>query len=133
MQLSRLIREVCRLDAAAESFVWAEVQKRCPGQCFVPISVYADIPPPPQREELLALLRAQTPADIYMLLTLWRLGRGDFDPDCDLLAEYLEVGDNFPNVAAVVKYLTSKRLTRYLNDAMDLLQAAGIEVDELLA
>lgn len=49
MHLNCLIHEVCRLDAAAESFVWAEVQKRCPGQWAVPLSVYADIPPAPQR------------------------------------------------------------------------------------
>jgi hypothetical protein len=132
MQLNRLIDEMCRLDTAAESFEWAEVQKRCPGQWCVPMSVYADIPPAPQREELRALLRAQTPAGIYMVLTLWRLGRGDFGPEDDLLAEYVEAGDSFPNVRKVMDYLAGKRLTRYFQDALQLLREAGIEVDELV-
>jgi hypothetical protein len=123
---------VCRLDTAAESFVSAEVQKRCTGQYFLPISVYADIPPAPEREELRALLRAQTPARIYMLLTLRRLGRGDFGPEYDLLAEYVEAGDSFPTVRQVMDYLEGKRLTRYFQDALQLLREAGIDVDELL-
>lgn len=66
-----------------------------------------------------------------MLLTLWRLGRGDFGPEDDLLAEYVEAGDSFPCVRAAVDYLMGKRLTRYFENALQLLREAGIEVDEL--
>jgi hypothetical protein len=132
MQLSHLIFEMCRLDSAAEDFVGAEIRKRWPGQNFLRTSDLAEVPRPPQRQELRELLRAQTPATVYMLLTLWRLGRGDFGPEDDLLAEYAEAGDSFPNVRSVMDYLANKCLTRYFDVALQLLREAGIEVDALL-
>jgi hypothetical protein len=132
MKLSRLIRQVSGLDAAASSFVSAQVDKRYPGQSLVPASAYVDLVPAPQRQELRDLLRSQSSAAVYMLLTLWRLGRGDFPPDGDLLDEYLEVGDNFPHVHAVVGYLTGKQLPRYFDEALRLLKEARIDVDGLL-
>jgi hypothetical protein len=127
MNLQFLITEVCRLSHAADSFEWAEVQNLCPGQVAVPISVYADIPAAPEREELRKLLRTQSPGTIFTLLTLWRLGRGDFDPRCNLLDEYLKAGDSFPNVHAVRNYLMGKQLPSYLERAVRLLKKAEIE------
>jgi hypothetical protein len=59
MKLRRLISEVCRLAEAASAFVSAE----------------CDLPTALQTQELRELLSGQSPAAVYMLITLWRLGR----------------------------------------------------------
>ena len=103
----------------------------CPGP-LRSLSANLDFPCAPQKQELRELLRGQSPAALYMLLTLWRLGRGDFPPESDLLAEYLETADHFPHVRAVVDYLMGKLLQGNLEKALRLLQRARIDVDGLL-
>jgi hypothetical protein len=132
MKLSCLIWTACRLDNASSAFIAAELHKRYPGKIFLPLSAYEGIPRPPQRQELRELLQGQSVAALYMLLTLWRLGRGEFSLECDLLDEYLETADIFPCVHDAVNYLMGKYLSRYLENALHLLQLAGMDVDGLL-
>lgn len=132
MKLSHLIHNVCRLASAASAFNAAELKKRFPGKTLLTLADLTDLPTAPQKKELRQLLHAQSPANLYMLLTLWRLGRGDFPPDCDLLDEYLEASDCFPNVQAVVNYLMGKHLTRYFDAALRQLKESAIDVDKLL-
>jgi hypothetical protein len=133
MKLSQLIAEVVQLNNAVMEFEHAEIQKLYPGAHAVPISVYDRIPPAPARQQLHDLVRAQSPATIYMLIVLWRLGRGDFRARSNLRKRYLEVGDSFPSVRAATGYLLGKKLPRYLGEALRQLARAGIDVDQLLA
>jgi len=133
MKFSQLIAEVIRLDCAAMEFLHAEIQKLYPGKFAVPISVYDRIPPTQARQELRDLLHAQSPATIYMLIVIWRLGRGEFRARSNLRKRYLEVGDSFPSVRAATDYLLGKILPPYLGEALRQLARAGIDVDQLLA
>ena len=132
MKLSELIAEVARLDLAVAEHEHAHLQKSHPGAIAVPLSAYVGMPPAPARQELRDLVRAQSPATIYMLITLWRLGRGDFRARSNLRKHYLEIGDSFPSVRAAADYLLGKILPRYLGRALRQLARAGIDVDQLL-
>src|SRR5258708_1773567 len=96
------------------------------------MSAYDGIPSAPARQELRELLRGQSPALLCMLLTVWRLGRGDFAPDDDWLEEYVETGAKSKDVNDLIDYLMRKNLPDYLKRAVHTLAKAGIAVDDLL-
>src|SRR5262249_53013706 len=131
MKLSHLIREVCRLDCGRCDFEAVELNKRYPGERFLSLSAYADLPTAPQEQQLRDLLTAQSPAALYMLVTVWRFGRGEFTP-CLLFDEYVETGDAFANVTEAVDYLMGKSLSCHLEDGTEAIKSAGIDVDALL-
>lgn len=130
MKLSDAIAEVIRLATAIREYWNAELPKRHP--LYPVVSPGEDSgPPPPQESQLRRFLDDLSDEQIYQLILVMYLGRGDFGTD-DLTKHYRMVKDRFPRRESAIAQMVGKApLADYLTDGSAELHGSGIDIDQL--
>jgi hypothetical protein len=130
MKLSEVVREVVRLGDASRAYWDKELPKYHPH--YPVIRAGEDSPPPPPEDAQIQALLTSLPEDqLYAIVLLTYIGRGDFSAD-RLLPEYQTVKEVFPSRDMAIAQLTgSKTLAEYLTDAMEQVQQRHIDLDNL--
>jgi hypothetical protein len=130
MTFSEVVERAIGLATAITTYRDTELPKRHPQYPLVDPSV-PDPPPPPQEEELRQFLRSRPPDEVYRLLALTYLGRGDFNP-ADIPGATVELHKSFPTVDTAVDQLLSKPLDEFLATGLDEFRRAGLDLDRLV-
>jgi hypothetical protein len=88
-------------------------------------------PPPPEDAQIQALLKSLPEDQLYTLLLLMYVGRGDFRSD-DLMAANQTLKETFSSKDLAIAEMTEQSaLAEYLTDAMEGIQKRHIDPDSL--
>src|SRR5438552_15774144 len=128
MTRSEAIRELIRLGELSRAYWDKELHRRHPKYPLVQVGEDSG-PPPPEDKQIQDLLKALPERDLYILLTLMYVGRGDFDLG-RLRSAYLKMKETFPNRDLVIDQMTGKNvLSEYLTDALEEISERHIDLD----
>ena len=128
MKLSEIVREVIRLGEASRAYWDRELPLHHP---HYPVIGAGEKPvrPPPEDARILALLKTLPEDQLYGLMLLAYLGRGDYSAD-DLVCAYQDLKDTFPSVDLVITQWTGDTaIADYLTDALDEMNKRHIDLD----
>ncbi|HVS40556.1 MAG TPA: DUF3775 domain-containing protein, partial [Gemmataceae bacterium] len=107
MKLSEAVREIIRLGDASRAYWDRELPRRHPH--YPKIRAGEDSgPPPPEDAQIQALLESLPEDQLYALLLLMYVGRGDFSAD-HLLPAYQTMKETFPNNDLAIAQMTGHR------------------------
>jgi Protein of unknown function (DUF3775) len=130
MKLSEAVREIIRLGDASRAYWDRELPKYHP---HYPL-IRADeepVPPAPEDSQIQALLKSLPEDQLYALILLTYVGRGDFRAD-DLLPAYQAMKETFPSKDLAIAQMTGeKTLAEYLTDAIEEIQKRHIDLDSI--
>lgn len=130
MKLSEAVRELIRLGDASRAYWDRELPRRHPHYPLIRAGEDSG-PPPPEDTQIQALLESLPEQQIYVLILLMYLGRGDFSAE-QLLGAYQSLKETFPSRELAIAQMTGQgTLAEYLTDAMEELQRRRIDVDTL--
>lgn len=128
MTRTEVIRELIRLGEESHAYWEKELRKRHPRYPIVQPGEDSG-PQPPVDDQIQRLLKSLSETDLYIVLTLMYLGRGDFDLE-HLKSGFLTMKESFPSRDAVMDQLLRKQvLSEYLADAMEEIRQGCIDVD----
>src|SRR5437879_3494034 len=130
MKLSEVVREVIRLGDASRAYWDRELPKHHPRY---PVIRAEDVspPPPPEDAQIQALLKSLPEDQLYALVLLAYIGRGDLSAG-HLVPEYQTMKEVFPSRdLAIAQLMGNKTLAEYLTDAMEEVQKRHIDLDTL--
>lgn len=128
MTRKELIQELIRLGELSRAYWDTELPRRHPKYPIVQQGEDSG-PPAPADRQIHDLLDALNERDLYILLTLVYLGRGDFDLK-HLRSAFRKMKDSFPDRELAIDQITSKTvLSEYLMDAMQEIRDSDIDVD----
>jgi hypothetical protein len=130
MKLSQAVQEFIRLGDASREYWDRELPKHHPHYPLIrPDEDSA--PPPPEDAQIQSLLKSLPEDQLFALVLLTYVGRGDFSAD-DLLPAYQTMKVTFPSKdMAIAQMLAKKALAEYLTDAMEEIQRRHIDLDNL--
>jgi len=130
MKLSEVIREVIRLGDASRAYWDRELPKHHPHYPRVRPGEDSG-PPPPEDQQIQTLLKNLPEDQLYALMVLTYVGRGDFSAD-RLVTAYGTIKDIFPSRELAIAQITgTNTLAEYLTDAMEEIQKRHIDLDSL--
>jgi hypothetical protein len=130
MKLSEAVREIIRLGDASRAYWDRELPKRHPH--YPKVCAGEDSgPPPPEDAQIHELLESLPEDQLYALILLMYVGRGDFRAD-RLPPAYQTMKEMFPSKELAIAQMTGNgTLAEYLTDAMDEIQKRNIDLDSL--
>jgi|SRR5579884_89069 len=130
MKLSEAVREIIRLGDASRAYWDRELPKRHPHYPIIRPGEDSG-PPPPEDAQIQALLKSLPEDQLYALILLMYVGRGDFSAD-HLFSAYQTMKEMFPSKDLAIAQMTENwTLAEYLMDAMEELQKRHIDLDSL--
>jgi hypothetical protein len=130
MKLSEVVREVVRLGDASRAYWDRELPKHHPRYPMIRAGENSP-PPPPEDAQIQALLKGLPENQLYALMLLTYVGRGDFSAD-HLLPAYQTMKEMFPSTDMVIAQITENTtVAEYLTDAMEEMQKHHIDPDSL--
>ncbi len=131
MRLSEVVREIIRLGDASRAYWDRELPKHHPHYPVIRAGEDS-APPSPEDAQIQALLKSLPEDQLYDVLLLTYVGRGDFSAD-NLPAARQNVKEIFPSRDLAIAQLTGSKtlLGEYLTDAMEEIQKRGIDLDGL--
>jgi len=130
MKLSEAVREVIRLGDASRAYWDRELPKHHPHYPLIRAEEDS-APPPPEDAQIQSLLKSLPEDQVYALILLTYVGRGDFSAD-DLLPAYQTMKETFPSKDLAIAQMSGKNtLAEYLTDAMEEIQKRHIDLDNL--
>ena len=130
MRLSEVVRQVIHLGDASRVYWDRELPKHHPHYPVIRAGEDS-APPPPEDAQIQALLKSLPEDQLYALMLLTYVGRGDFSAD-HLLPAYQTMKEVFPTRDLAVAQMTgNKTLAEYLTDAMEEIQKHHIDLDSL--
>jgi hypothetical protein len=130
MKLSEVVREVIRLGDASRAYWDRELPKHHPHYPMI-LAGENSAPPPPEDAQIQALLKSLPEDQVYALILLTYVGRGDFSAD-HLMPAYQTTKEILPSRDLAIAQITGqKTLAEYLTDAMEELQKRHIDLDRL--
>ncbi len=130
MKLSEVVREVIRLGDASRAYWDRELPKHHPHYPLVRAEENS-APPPPEDAQILSLLKSLPENQLYALILLTYVGRGDCSAD-DLLPAYQTMKETFPSKDLAIAQMTGNQtLAEYLTDAMEEVRKRHIDLDSL--
>ena len=130
MKLSELIREVIRLGDASRAYWDRELPKHHPHYPLIRAGEDSAAPPP-EDAQIQALLNSLPEDQLYALMLLTYVGRGDFSAD-HLEPAYQTVKEILPSRdLAIAQISAHKTLAEYLTDAMEEIRKRHIDLDDL--
>lgn len=89
------------------------------------------MPPPPEDAQIESLLKGLPEDQLYSLMLLAYVGRGDFSVE-HLRTAYQVIKETFPSTDLAIAQLTAeKALAEYLTDASDEIRKRHIDLDRL--
>jgi hypothetical protein len=130
MKLSEAVREIIRLGDASRTYWDRELPKHHPRY---PLIRAEEVPasPPPEDSQIQSLLESLPEDQLYALILLTYVGRGDFRVD-DILPAFHTMKETFPSKnLAIAQMMGEKALAEYLTDAMEEIQKRHIEPDSI--
>ena len=129
MKLSEAVREVIRLGDASREYWEREFPKHHPHYPLIRAGE-DPAPPPPEDAQIQSLLKTCRD-QLYALILLTYLGRGDCSVD-DLLPAYQTMKEAFPiKDLAIAQMMAETTLAEYLTDAIKEVQKCHIDLDSL--
>jgi hypothetical protein len=130
MKLSDVVQEVIRLGDASRAYWDKELPKHHPHYPVIrPGETSAA--PPPEDAQIQALLKKLPEEQLYALILLTYVGRGDYNAD-HLLPAYQDVKETFPSPDLAIAQVTGeKTVAEYLTDALEEIQKRHIDLDNL--
>lgn len=130
MKLSEVTRQVIRLGDASRAYWDRELPKHHPHYPVIRAGEHS-APPPPEDAQIEALLKSLPEDQLYALMLLTFLGRGDFSAD-HLAPAYQAMKEALPTRELAIAQLTGQNtLAEYLTDAMEEIQKRHIDLDTL--
>jgi hypothetical protein len=130
MKLSEAVRAVIRLAEASQVYWDRELPKRHPHYPLIREGEDSG-PPPPEDGQLEALLRSLPEEQIYALILLMYIGRGDFGTN-HLMEDYRAMKETFEKPAMAIAQMTGKgTLAEYLTDGLAEIKKHHIDLDAL--
>ena len=130
MKLTQVIENVIKLASSIRDYWNAELPKRHPAYPIIQLGEDSG-PSPPEEQQLMELLSNLSAEEIYDLLLVMYLGRGDFGTS-DLAANYRLISERFPTRERAISQLRGKApLADYLTDGMAELKRNQIDLDQL--
>ena len=130
MKLSEAVREIICLGDASRAYWDRELPEHHPHYPLIRAGE-EPVPPPPQDSQIQSLLKSLPEDQLYALILLSYVGRGDFRAD-DLLPAYQAMKEAFPSKdLAIAQMMGEKTLAEYLTDAMEEIQKRHIDLDRL--
>ncbi|MDB5349962.1 MAG: hypothetical protein JWN86_1209 [Planctomycetota bacterium] len=130
MKLSEVVREVIRLGDASRVYWDRELPKHHPRYPIIRAGEDSG-PPPPEDAKIQKLLKRLPEDQIYALILLMYVGRGDFSAE-HLTPAYQTMKETFPSKDLAIAQMTGKStLAEYLTDAMEEIQKRHIDLDSL--
>ena len=130
MKLSETANEAIALAEAIRSYWDRELPKRHPHYPVINPGE-DDGPPPPEEKQLKELLSRLPPDDIYKLVLIMCLGRGDFGVE-DLAGHYEDLKSTFAKPEwAIAQMMGKAPLADYLTDGLAELSNNHIDLDTL--
>jgi hypothetical protein len=130
MKLSELVQELIRLGNASRAYWDRELPKHHPHYPLIRAGEDS-APPPPEDAQIQALLKTLPDDQLYTLILLTYVGRGDFSAD-DLLPAYQTMKETFPSTDLAIAQMTGETtLAEYLTDAIEEIQKRHIDLDNL--
>jgi hypothetical protein len=130
MKLSEVVRDVIRLGDASRTYWDRELPRQHPRYPVIRAGETSP-PPPPEDAQIQALLKSLPEDQLYALMLLTYVGRGDFSADHLLLA-YQTIKEIFATIdLAIAQMAEDKSLAEYLTDAMEEIQKRHIDLDSL--
>ena len=130
MKLSEVVRKVIGLAEASRAYWDRELRKHHPHYPIIGSSEDSG-PPPPEDAEMAALLKNLPEDQLYYLVTLAFVGRGDFSAD-HLAHAYQVMKDALPSKELAIAQITSTNtLAEYLTDATEEIERRHIDLDSL--
>ena len=131
MKLSETAVRVIDLATAIRDYWSTELPKRHPNYPIVSPGEDSG-PSPPEEAELRSFLEKLSDDEIYKLILLMYLGRGDFGTS-DLAMHYGTVRDRVRKREWAISQMEGKApLADYLAEGMAELHKSGIDVDQLM-
>jgi hypothetical protein len=130
MKLSQTIAEVVALATAIQNYWNTELPKRHPH--YPVVSLNEDSGPPPlEQAKLRNLLSSLPEEEIYALMLVMYVGRGDIGTD-DLATHYEKLKERFPNPEWAISQMEGKApLAEYLADGLAEFEKCGADVNQL--
>jgi hypothetical protein len=130
VKLSETIREIIRLGEASRAYWDRELPKHHPH--YPTIRAGEDsVPPPSEDTQILALLKSLPEDQLYALILLVYVGRGDFGVD-HLPSAYQTIKEIFPSKDLAIAQMTGTgALAEYLTDAMEEFRNRHIDLDRI--
>jgi hypothetical protein len=130
MKLSEVVRQVIRLGDVSRAYWDRELPKHHPHYPMIRAGEDSG-PPPPEDAQIEALLKSLPEDQLYTLILLMYVGRGDFSAD-HLLPAYQAMKETFPTKDLAIAQMTGKRtLAEYLTDALEEIEKRHINLDSL--
>src|SRR5437016_5874035 len=130
MKLSEVVRELIRLGDKSRAYWDRELPKHHPHYPVIRAGENS-APPPPEDAQIEALLKRLPEDQLYALILLTYVGRGDFSAD-HLLPAYQTMKEIFPSRDLAIAQMTGmKTLAEYLTDALEEIQKRHIDLDRL--
>ena len=88
-------------------------------------------PPPPEDAQIQSLLRSLPEDQLYAIILLTYVGRGDFSAD-DIMHAYQAMKETFPSKDLAIAQMSGETtLAEYLTDAMEEIRRRHIDLDSL--
>jgi hypothetical protein len=132
MRFSETAAKVIDLATTIRDYWNTELPKRHPSYPIVAPGEDSG-PSPPEEAELREFLEQLSDEEIYKLVLVMYLGRGDFGTD-DLRTHYRTLKDRFRKRERAISQMEGKApLAEYLSDGMANLKKNGIDIDELMS
>lgn len=128
VRLSEAVAEIIRLGDASREYWDRELPKHHPRY---PVIGPDETPPapPPEDSQIQTLLESLPENQLYAVMVLAYLGRGDFSAG-NLSHAYQEMKESFPSrPLAVAQLVGTNELAEYLTDAADEMQSRHIDLD----
>lgn len=131
MKLSEAAQEVLPLAREIREYWDRELPKHYPDYPIVHPEKDVAPPSPPQAKKLTEILRKLPDEQVYQLLVLIYLGRGDFGTE-ELALQVDELKQRYKKPQRAVAQLTENGLVdEYLEEGLAELKKSGIDVDSL--
>src|SRR5262249_44240776 len=128
MKVSEIVREVIRLGDASRAYWDRELPRHHPHYPVIRAGE-APAPSPPEDTQIQKLLESLPENQLYALILLTYVGRGDFSAD-HIQAEYPTIRENFPSKEMAIAQLTGKTtLSEYLTDALEEMKKRHIDLN----
>ena len=129
MKISEAVREVIRLGDASRAYWDRELPRHHPHYPLIRAGE-SSAPPPPENARIQSLLEGLPEDQLYALILLTYMGRGDFGAD-DLLVAYQTMKETFPSKdLAIAQMMGMNTLAEYLTDAMEEIRKRHIDLDQ---
>ncbi|MHB1561799.1 MAG: DUF3775 domain-containing protein [Isosphaeraceae bacterium] len=130
MKLSEAVREIIRLGNASRAYWDRELPRHHPHYPLIRAGE-TPVPPPPEDSKIQSLLTSLPEDQLYALILLTYVGRGDSRAD-DLPLAYRTMKEIFPSKDLAIAQMTGEvALAEYLTDAMEEIQRRHIDLDSI--